>query len=465
MQPSTDVLICGAGIAGISAAYHLAVRHGIRGITLVDERAPLTLTSDKSTECYRNWWPDAAMVGLMNRSIDILEELADESGNSFHLNRRGYLYLTADPGKISAFEQEAQTPSRLGAGPLRIHRPEHRAEPVEAHSRSAPVDYIPSPTEGFRGLPAGADLFLDRAAIREHLPYLPDTIAAALHARRAGWFSAQQLGMYMLAQARAHGVEFINARITGVDIFQNHIQSVRLSDGTTISAPNFINAAGPFVKEIGQMLGLDLPIHTELHLKVALRDRLGVVPRHAPMLIWTDPQTLNWSAEEREFLAEDNETSWLLGEMPAGAHTRPEGAGDSDIILLLWEYHTHVMQPVIPPPLDEMYPEIALRGMTAMLPRFREYFERMPQPMLDGGYYTKTRENRPLIGPLPVEGAYILGALSGYGLMSACGAGDLLAAHITGGELPPYAPAFSLERYTNPEYRKLLDTWTDAGQL
>ena len=456
MSNSTEILICGAGIAGISAAYHLAVRHGICNITLVDERAPLSLTSDKSTECYRNWWPGPgdAMVGLMNRSIDILEELADENGNIFHLNRRGYLYLTADPEKIPAFEQEAQTPSGLGAGPLRVYR-----------SRGKAAVYQASPPEGYRGIPAGADLFLDQAAIREHFPYLPDTVVGALHARRAGWFSAQQLGMYMLDQARAHGVKFVKARVTGVEQTQGAVSAVHLSDNTKVATQHFVNAAGPFVKEVGAMLGLNLPIHTELHLKVALRDRLSVVPRHAPMLIWTDPQTLNWSSEERQFLAEDEATRWLLDEMPAGAHTRPEGAGDSDIILLLWEYQTHVMKPVIPPPLDEMYPEIALRGMAAMLPRFSEYFERMPQPMLDGGYYTKTQENRPLIGALPVEGAYIIGALSGYGLMSACGAGDLLAAHITGGELPTYAPAFSLTRYDDPEYQKLLENWSDEGQL
>ena len=52
-----DVVICGAGMAGIAAAYHLAVRRGVKGVMLVDERAPLTLTSDKGTEAYRNWWP------------------------------------------------------------------------------------------------------------------------------------------------------------------------------------------------------------------------------------------------------------------------------------------------------------------------------------------------------------------------------------------------------------------------
>jgi glycine/D-amino acid oxidase-like deaminating enzyme len=44
-------------MADLSAAYHLAVRQGVEDVILVDERPPLSLTSDKSTECYRNWWP------------------------------------------------------------------------------------------------------------------------------------------------------------------------------------------------------------------------------------------------------------------------------------------------------------------------------------------------------------------------------------------------------------------------
>lgn len=480
----SNTVICGAGIAGIAAAYHLAVRHGVEDILLVDERAPLSLTSDKSTECYRNWWPDAPMVALMNRSIAILEELAEESGNIFHLNRRGYLYLTADPGKIPAFERDAQTPSGLGAGPLRVYRAERsdqreRSRSANSISTSAPLrsasarsaEYIPSPTEGYANLPAGADLFLDPALIRRRFPYLSEKVVAALHARRAGWFSAQQLGMYLLDQARSHGVKLVRARVMGIEQSQGRVSAVHLSDDSTIATPFFVNAAGPFVEEVGEMLGVDIPVFTELHLKVAFRDPLGVVPRQAPLLIWNDPQTLPWSEEERRFLAAEADTRWLLDEMPAGAHTRPEGGADSDIILLLWEYkheceaHPTSNRPVIPPPLDDTYSEVALRGMAAMLPRFQEYFHRMPQPMLDGGYYTKTQENRPLIGPLPVEGAYIIGALSGFGLMSACAAGELLAAHITGSRLPPYAPAFSLDRYDDPDYRKLLADWHDAGQL
>ena len=50
-----QVVVIGAGIAGISAAFHLAVREGLDGVVLVEAGDPLALTSDKSTECYRNW--------------------------------------------------------------------------------------------------------------------------------------------------------------------------------------------------------------------------------------------------------------------------------------------------------------------------------------------------------------------------------------------------------------------------
>ena len=213
------------------------------------------------------------------------------------------------------------------------------------------------------------------------------------------------------------------------------------------------------------MLGVDLPVNTELHLKAAIKDSLRVVGRDAPLLIWTDPQRLPWEEDERQALAEDDETRWLTEMFPAGVHSRPEGGEESQTILMLWEYQTKVMDPLWPPKMDEQYPEVALRGLAAMLPHMKEYFGRMPRPQLDGGYYTKTHENRPLVGPMGVDGAYVIGALSGYGIMSACGTGELLAAHVTGTELPPYAHAFQLSRYSNSEYTKLLKQWDESGQL
>ena len=468
-----DVFICGAGITGVAAAYFLS-RLGVKNILLADERPPLSLTSDRSAECYRNWWPDASMLGLMNRSIDWLEKLADESGNVFQLNRRGYLYLTADPEKKPALTSRAQRTSALGAGPLRIHN-------FETSS------YQPAAPDGFHDQPDGADLLLDPALIHKIFPHLSEKVVAALHVRRAGWLSAQQLGMYLLDQARSREVRYLQARVTGMEMNGERIQAARLSNGDEVEAGKYVIAAGPFLREVGRMFGLEIPVATELHQKAAIRDNLGIVPRQAPLLIWDDPQALPWRDDERMDLAGDDETRWLTDPFPSGVHARPEGSGDSQTILMLWEYQTWPTEPVNgwgvqlptdkrgegqmdmrepawPPRLDERFPEIALRGLATMLPGMRGYFDKIPRPQLDGGYYTRTRENRPLVGPLPVKNAYVIGAVSGYGIMSACGTGELLAAHVASQELPPYAPAFMLERYNDVEYLKQI-TNMDSGQL
>ena len=451
MKRTADVVICGAGIAGVAAAHFLS-KAGLKSILLLDERPPFSLTSDRSTECYRNWWPDAEMLALMNCSIDLMEALADESGNVFRMNRRGYLYVTAQEKGIANLETASKRISSLGTGPTRVHS-------------SSSLYYQPSSPEGFRDQPIGADLLVGNELIRKYFPYLTQRAVAALHVRRAGWLSAQQLGMYLLETGRGRGVGFESARVTAVDLVKGRVSGVRLGSGERIDSPLFVNAAGPHLRDVGRMLGIDLPVHTELHLKAAIKDPLGVVGRDAPLLIWTDPQHLSWEEEERQVLAEEEETRWLTEPFPSGVHTRPEGGEESQTILMLWEYQTKVMEPAWPPTMDDQYPEIALRGLATMLPRMREYFGRMPRPQLDGGYYTKTRENRPLVGPVGVEGAYVIGALSGYGIMSACGAADLLAAHVTRRVLPFYAPAFELARYDNPDYRKSLDHWADAGQL
>jgi glycine/D-amino acid oxidase-like deaminating enzyme len=202
-----------------------------------------------------------------------------------------------------------------------------------------------------------------------------------------------------------------------------------------------------------------------MHLKVSAQDNLGIIPRDAPLLIWQDPQYLPWSAEESSFLRQDPDSRWLLEQFPPGVHTRPEGLADSPIFLMLWEYHTQRVEPDWPPELDGDYPEIALRGLARMIPGLTEYFDKPPRPFLDGGYYTKTRENQPLIGPLQVEGSWVVGALSGYGLMASMAAGELLALHLLGKELPGYALAFHPDRYRDPAYLAEINKWEHTGQL
>src|SRR6478672_13780853 len=119
MATSSRIVICGAGMAGIAAAYHLVVKQGHSNVVIVEEKSPLSLTSDKSTEAYRNWWPgpDRAMTAFMNRSIDLIEGIARATGNRINLNRRGYAFATADVAKIPFLQTMAQSAETRGGGP------------------------------------------------------------------------------------------------------------------------------------------------------------------------------------------------------------------------------------------------------------------------------------------------------------------------------------------------------------
>ncbi|MEP6832292.1 MAG: FAD-binding oxidoreductase [Gemmatimonas sp.] len=463
MQNSrAEIVICGAGIAGIAAAHELAVVRGVRNIVLVDELPPMTLSSDKSTEAYRNWWPgpDNAMVQLMNRSIDMLEAWADASDNQFQLNRRGYLYATANAQKADQFLTDAALAQSQGAGDVRIYRASHEAQ-----------SYQPSTHRGYRDHPNGADIFLDRASIRAQFPYLAPNVQAVVHARRCGWMSGQQLGMYLLDAAKDAGVTTLSGHVSAVDTSGGAVSSVTVtgSDGRehTISTPVFVNAAGPLSREVGAMMGVDLPLFSEMHLKAAFEDTRGVIDRNAGLVILDDAQTLQWTDEEREELASDDSTRWLTLPMPAGIHLRPEGYGQSQTVLMLWDYHSshRYAAPVFPLEDDPVYAEVVMRGMVALAPALEVYVERLPHMFIDGGYYTKTEENRPLVGATAVRGVYVNCAFSGYGLMAAPAAGELLASHILGHALPGHAAAFTLDRYQRSEYRAQLAAWGSTGQL
>ena len=454
-----DVVVCGAGIAGVACA-HALVEAGINRVALIEQGPPLGLTSDKSTECYRNWWPGPgdAMVALMNRSIDLMEHHARLSNNRFLLERQGYVFATADPAMVDVMQAQAAEAEELGAGPLRRVRKEDDYQPYRKAAEAGGT-FDPGLT--------GADLLTDRAMIRSHFPYLSEETIAVLHARRCGSLSAQQLGMYLLEEARAKGVELLPAKLNGIERCAGRVSGVQLTGDQgdeVLLADAVVLAPGPHLLAILNMLDLTLPVVVEKHIKISVPDRLGVIPRDAPLIIWTDPITLPWSDEEREALSQSDDTCRLLDEFPAGVHGRPVGAGDQ--VLMYWTYDCESSdQPAFPLTWDPYLPEITFRGMAVMVPSLRTYFDAMPKPYVDGGYYTKTPENRPLVGPLDVPGAYVCSAFSGFGIMASMASGELLAKHVTGADLPGYAVAFDPKRYQDPAYRKSLETWDLSGQL
>ncbi|MBU2533178.1 MAG: FAD-binding oxidoreductase [Alphaproteobacteria bacterium] len=462
MQQRYDIVIVGAGMAGIAAAYALN-RGGAGTIAIIDRGPPLALTSDKSTECYRNFWPgpDDAMLSLMNDSIACLAHHASRSGDRFQLRQRGYLFATARPEEIDALAAQATEVERFGGGPLRHHG-------VRSRGGGYPVPSYPvSPAAGFDPTLDGADLIADRSMIRDLFPYLAQDTSGVLHVRKCGALSAQQLGMYLLEEAREAGVALISADVIGIETKAGRVSGVRAvtqAGETTIEAGAVVCAAGPYLKSLTTMAGANLPLKVEAHTKISLADHLAVLPRTAPLIIWNDPIEIPWSQDERSMLAELPETARLLRTMPAGVHGRPVGAGNQ--ALMYWTYDCEISdEPRFPMQPSEFLPDVTLRGMAVMVPGLSAYLDPMPKPYVDGGYYTKTPDNRPLIGPLAMPGAYVCGAFSGYGIMAACASGELLAAHVLATPLPNYASAFRPDRFADPAYLDRIEGLTLSGQL
>jgi len=443
---TADVVVCGAGIAGLAAAYHLCARQRVGRVIVVDELPPMALTSDKGTQGYRNWWPgpDDTMFRFVSRSIDLVEESAHESGNVFRLNRRGYLFATSNPDELARLETTARRVSAFGMGDVRVHR--------------SSATYATPPAEGFADQPIGADLLIGDAA-RAAFPYLSPNMAGALHVRRAGFMSGVNLGAWFLAQSAANGATYLRDRVTSVRTTGGRVSEIGLASGARIATDRLVVAAGPGLPGVATLLGVTLPVFHELHAKVTFHDRSRAIRRDAPFLIWNDPLHIDWSDEERRRFGDQKD-------FPGGVHIRPVDLTHGDELYLIWTFETDRRDYEWPPRFDRRYAEVVLRGCAQMAPAMAPYVNAESRGITDGGYYCKTPENRPLVGPLPVDGAFVTGALSGFGLMSAHGAGELVASHVVGGALPDYARWFLPSRYDDPDYRRRVEEWGPlVGQL
>jgi glycine/D-amino acid oxidase-like deaminating enzyme len=337
------VVVCGAGAVGVACAHYLARDHG-RDVVLVDARPPLTYTSSRSTECYRNYWAgNAPMTAFMNRSIDLLEARAAECDNAFSMSRRGYCFLSSTTEGSARHVQAAQAVDRLGGGGGSVH--------VDgAHGLRYRAD-LP-----YDAAVDGVRVFSGRAAIDTFFgdlpPFLGPEVRSVLFSERCGWMNAQQMGTRLLEVARPAGVETLSpATVTGFEADDaGRLRAVKVqADGgeRRLACSAFVNCAGPFAAAVHELLlksgggggggEFALPLRNEVHAKAVLRDERGAVPMSVPMMIWEDAVSLPWSAEDRDSLgALGGFEASLAAPLPAGAHFRPY-PGSPGSLLMLWE--------------------------------------------------------------------------------------------------------------------------------
>lgn len=455
MHERVGTVVVGAGIVGIAAAYSLAMRDPRGEVLLIDPLDPMSLTSSKSGENYRNWWPHPVMTAFTDHSIDLMEAIARRTGDRIAMKRRGYALVTrrADPEDLVAELHHGYAES--GVDKIRVHR------------AASSASYEPARSEAWETAPDGVDVLCHQGLIRATFPSFAPDVATVLHIRRAGSVSGQQLGQFMLEAIRERGGRLVRGRLTAVEGTAPFELRVDTAEGTLrVRADRLVNAAGPSLGRVAAMLGEDLGVTCVYQQKIAFEDRAGAIPRDMPFSIDLDGQEIAWTPEERAILATDPAGARLLAPMRGGIHCRPEGPTDGRWIKLGWAYNDTASDPEAPEPADPQFPDIVLRAASRLNPALAGYIGRLPRGAIHyGGYYTMTAENWPLIGPTKTPGSFVAGALSGFGTMAAAATGDLIARWIAGDPMPDYAKKLAPARRDDPRLMAELAAATSKGVL
>ncbi|MEM7194665.1 MAG: FAD-dependent oxidoreductase [Pseudomonadota bacterium] len=423
-----DTAVVGAGSVGVAVAYYLKQFAPQMSVVLLDPHHPLSGTSAASGENYRNWWPHRCMKQFIDRSLDLVDEIENKSNLEIVDTRNGYLLV-----------------SRAELTPHLLHGLESTFEPNEIKV----FDSL-QPETGFnesRG--NGADIYSSRSALNARFPYLANDVSHAVHIRRGGRLSTGNLGTFMLDSFRSQGGEvrrFEVVHIDNADVFSLH-SSTRDADGV-VKARRIVNAAGPALRVLSEMVGVELPVFNVLQQKIAFSDRHRVISRDMPFTIDLDSQKLDWSDDERESIASDPELAFLAHSMPGSIHCRPDGGPDGTWIKLGWAFNQTRTTALTVAALDDFFPEVVLRGAARLHTGLKRYYGNFPREFSHyGGYYTMTDENWPLVSRTHVNDFIIAGAMSGFGSMAACAAGELAARLASEQILPDFAESMSLQRY------------------
>lgn len=264
LPSSIPVLVVGAGVHGLSTAWHLA-RHGER-VLVVDKADVAAGASGIACGVVRNNYFQPAMSELMAACVDIWES----DPEAFHYHPSGYI----------ALGPAAQEPDL-----------------VEVHERHRRIGY-------------DSELVTGEAAVREHMRALyPDWraegLTACLHERRGGFAFNRESMLGLADKARAAGAEIV----TGVEVtgFERDgsgaVTSVRTSVGD-VAVEQVVIAVGPWIPQLWAML--DLPERLDVHQPD------GSVVRDQPMWTFWYLQEGEAQFDPAEFVTADGTPSPVL---------------------------------------------------------------------------------------------------------------------------------------------------------
>jgi len=234
-----SVVIIGGGVMGLSIAYHLA-RAGVTDVVLVEKGELGSGSTCKAAGGVRAQFSDAVNVELGLRSLRTFETFQDTFGQDIDLHQVGYLFLLDDPGHVEAFEKNVALQNDLGV-------PSRLLEVAEAK--------VLSPLISTEGLLAAA--------------YSPTDGHCTPESVVAGYARA----------ARRAGARLVRAcAVTGIASNGGVVTEVVTAAGA-IATDTVICAAGAWSKEVGAMVGVDLPVEPLRRQILTTEPMAGLDPR------------------------------------------------------------------------------------------------------------------------------------------------------------------------------------------
>lgn len=223
-------LVIGAGIHGLSTAWHLAKELEARGrgsgedVIVIDKSAPGAGASGIACGVVRNFYFQPAMGEVMRVSVQVWEE----NHELLHYHPVGYLAVT---GPLQASDLELIFERQQSSG--------YRSDLITGESRVA--SYM-------RGL------FPDWQA---------RGLTACLHEKQGGFAFNTPSVMGLVTLAESRGVRILSGpEVQGFEIRGGAVTAVRTNRGM-VEVEHVVVAVGPWIKQMWSML--DLPTQIDVH--------------------------------------------------------------------------------------------------------------------------------------------------------------------------------------------------------
>jgi len=215
-----DVVIVGAGVIGLSIAYHLASLGKLKIAVIEKEKFPGMGSTAYCTGGVRHQFSNPTNVALTRLSLPFLKRFEEEMDYPIYFSHRGYLFVSADPDHLAQFEKIMAILKEF----------------------DIPVELLP-PEE-----------------LAARYPYLrTEDLVGGTICPLDGYADPYGVTMGFFRQARRLGVEvYFSEQVTGVEIAGGRVTGVSTTAGN-ISCPVLVNAAGPHLPEVGSLAGLDIP--------------------------------------------------------------------------------------------------------------------------------------------------------------------------------------------------------------